>query len=232
MTDTVIQVEQLSKCYRIGHKEEQSDTLVGSAMNLMRRPLKNLNRLRNLSRFQDNENAEDIIWALKDISFEVKQGEVVGIIGRNGAGKSTLLKILSRITTPTYGRAIIRGRLASLLEVGTGFHPDLTGRENIYLNGSILGMPRARVDRLFDEIVDFSGVEKFIDTPVKRYSSGMHVRLGFAVATHIYPEILVIDEVLSVGDIAFQKKCLEKIQKKKLKFLKLKILNWIKPQNR
>jgi lipopolysaccharide transport system ATP-binding protein len=153
----------------------------------------------------------DVIWALKDISFEVKHGEAVGIIGRNGAGKSTLLKILSRITEPTRGRAEVFGRVGSLLEVGTGFHPDLTGRENIYLNGTILGMKKREVDAKFDEIVAFSGVEKFIDTPVKRYSSGMRVRLGFSVAAHLEPEILIIDEVLAVGDAEFQKKCLGKM---------------------
>jgi lipopolysaccharide transport system ATP-binding protein len=153
----------------------------------------------------------DTLWALKDVSFQVERGEVVGIIGRNGAGKSTLLKILSRITVPTEGRAVINGRVGSLLEVGTGFHQELTGRENIYLSGAILGMTKSEIDRKFDEIVDFSGVERFIDTPLKRYSSGMRVRLGFAVAAHLDPEILLIDEVLAVGDAAFQKKCLGKM---------------------
>ncbi len=152
------------------------------------------------------------IWALKDVSFSVKQGEIIGIIGKNGAGKSTLLKILTRITDPTSGRAIMRGRVASLLEVGTGFHPELTGRENIYLNGAILGMRKLEIDKKFDEIVDFSGVEKFIDTPVKRYSSGMYVRLAFAIAAHLEPEILLVDEVLAVGDVEFQKKCLGKMK--------------------
>ena len=151
-------------------------------------------------------------WALKDVSFEVRQGEVLGIIGRNGAGKSTLLKILSRITEPDRGRAILRGRVASLLEVGTGFHPELTGRENIFLNGAILGMTRAEIKRKFDEIVAFAEVERFLDTPVKRYSSGMYVRLAFAVAAHLEPEILVVDEVLAVGDVEFQKKCLGKLE--------------------
>ncbi len=158
------------------------------------------------------QTSEEDFWALKDVSFEVKQGEVVGIIGRNGAGKSTLLKILSRITEPTSGRVTLRGRVASLLEVGTGFHPELTGRENIFLNGAILGMTRAEVRSKFDEIVAFAEVEKFLDTPVKRYSSGMYVRLAFAVAAHLEPEILVVDEVLAVGDAQFQKKCLGKMQ--------------------
>lgn len=157
--------------------------------------------------------AEETIWALKDVSFEVKQGEVVGIIGRNGAGKSTLLKILSQITEPTCGYAEIRGRVGSLLEVGTGFHPDLTGRENTYLNGTILGMKKREIDRCFDEIVAFAEVEKFIDTPVKFYSSGMYTRLAFAVAAHLQPEILIVDEVLAVGDVAFQKKCLGQMGK-------------------
>jgi lipopolysaccharide transport system ATP-binding protein len=156
-------------------------------------------------------SASEDFWALRDVSFEVKRGEVVGIIGRNGAGKSTLLKILSRITEPTEGRVKILGRVASLLEVGTGFHPELTGRENIFVNGAILGMSRAEIQKKFDEIVDFSGVERFLDTPVKRYSSGMHVRLAFAVAAHLEPEILIIDEVLAVGDGEFQKRCLGKM---------------------
>ena len=150
-------------------------------------------------------------WALKNVSFEVKQGEIIGIIGRNGAGKSTLLKILSRITEPTEGRVVLRGRVASLLEVGTGFHPELTGRENIFLNGAILGMTQSEIRKKFDEIVAFAEVEKFLDTPVKHYSSGMYVRLAFAVAAHLEPEILIIDEVLAVGDAEFQKKCLGKM---------------------
>jgi lipopolysaccharide transport system ATP-binding protein len=160
---------------------------------------------------KDSEKADDIIWALKDVSFEVKRGEVIGIIGKNGSGKSTLLKILSRITEPTEGSAEIRGRVSSLLEVGTGFHRELTGRENIYLNGSILGMRKWEIDKKFDEIVSFAEIEKFIDTPVKHYSSGMYVRLAFAVAAHLEPEILLVDEVLAVGDAAFQKKCLGKM---------------------
>lgn len=211
MSDIAVRVENLSKRYRIGLKEEQHDTLAGAAMSWLMSPLSNFSRLQRLSKFDEEEGTEDVIWAVKDVSFEVEQGEVLGIIGRNGAGKSTLLKILSRITEPTSGRAIIHGRVASLLEVGTGFHPELTGRENIYLNGTVLGMSKPEIDHKFDEIVDFSGVEKFIDTPVKRYSSGMRVRLAFAVAAHLDPEILLIDEVLSVGDAAFQKKCLGKM---------------------
>src|SRR5208337_2757081 len=157
------------------------------------------------------EGRKEEFWALRDVSFEIKPGEVVGIIGRNGAGKSTLLKILSRITEPTSGRIRIRGRVASLLEVGTGFHQELTGRENIFLNGAILGMSKVEIKRKFDEIVAFSEIEKFLDTPVKRYSSGMYVRLAFSVAAHLEPEILIIDEVLAVGDAAFQKKCLGKL---------------------
>ena len=212
MSDFAIRVENLSKRYRIGLKEEMPDTLIGAMTNWLKSPLANFRQLRKLSHFSENgQDAEDIIWALKDVSFDVKPGEVVGIIGRNGAGKSTLLKILSRITEPTSGRAIINGRVSSLLEVGTGFHPELTGRENVYLNGTVLGMSKLEIDRKFDEIVDFSGVEKFIDTPVKRYSSGMQVRLAFAVAAHLEPEILLVDEVLAVGDVEFQKKCLGKM---------------------
>lgn len=212
MSDIAIKVENLSKRYRIGLKEQMPDTFVGAMTSWLKAPLANYRQLRQLSHFSNNgHDASDIIWALKDVSFEVKQGEVVGIIGRNGAGKSTLLKIFSRITEPTSGRAIINGRVSSLLEVGTGFHEELTGRENVYLNGTILGMSKKEIDRKFDEIVDFSGVEKFIDTPVKRYSSGMQVRLAFAVAAHLEPEILLVDEVLAVGDAEFQKKCLGKM---------------------
>lgn len=210
-----IKVENLSKCYRIGMKEKMHDTFAKSLFSFIKSPLHNYRKYRSLYRFDDSEfdrNSPDIIWALRDISFEVKEGEILGIIGVNGAGKSTLLKILSRITDPTRGRAEIHGRISSLLEVGTGFHPELTGRENVYLNGTILGMRKKELDLKFDEIVDFSGVEKFIDTPVKRYSSGMKVRLAFAVAAHLEPEILLIDEVLAVGDAEFQKKCLKKME--------------------
>ena len=202
MSQTVICVENLSKKYEITLGRFRHDTLRDQISDGIS------------SLFQSNRRSRaktEIFWALKDVSFEVKQGEVIGLIGKNGAGKSTLLKILSRITMPTKGFAEIRGRVASLLEVGTGFHSELTGRENIYLNGAILGMKKAEIDRKFDEIVAFSEVEKFIDTPVKRYSSGMYVRLAFAVAAHLEPEILIVDEVLAVGDIAFQMKCLGKM---------------------
>jgi lipopolysaccharide transport system ATP-binding protein len=211
MSDTVIKVNKLSKAYRIGLKEQKNDTLGGAAMTWLKSPMKNFRRLKNLSAIHSESAEEDIFWALKDISFEVNKGDILGVIGKNGAGKSTLLKILSKITDPTGGDITITGRVASLLEVGTGFNPDLTGRENTYLNGTILGMTKKEIDRKFDEIVEFSGVEKFIDTPVKRYSSGMKVRLGFAVAAHLDPEILIVDEVLAVGDFEFQKKCLGKM---------------------
>lgn len=210
MSNTVIKVQALSKRYRIGLKEQRADTFIGQLGQLLRAPLDNFRQLRNLSRFQHDD--ESVFWALRDIEFEVQQGEVLGIIGHNGAGKSTLLKILSRITEPTSGEVRLRGRVSALLEVGTGFHPELTGRENIFMNGTILGMTRREIDAKLDEIVDFSGVEKYIDTPVKFYSSGMKVRLGFAVAAHLEPEILLIDEVLAVGDAAFQKKCLGKME--------------------
>lgn len=197
MTDIAIRVENLSKLYRIGAPQARHDTLRDAVTGLFRRP----------SPFAPRP-ADTDLWALKDVSFEVKQGEVVGVIGRNGAGKSTLLKILSRITEPTSGRVELHGRVASLLEVGTGFHPELTGRENIYLNGAILGMRRRETDRKFDEIVDFAEIDQFLDTPVKRYSSGMYLRLAFAVAAHLEPEVLLIDEALAVGDIAFQAKCI------------------------
>src|SRR5581483_8775041 len=210
--DIVIRAEGLGKKYTIGHQSKRErytalrDVMARGARNLWRKTA-DLARGRAVVA---GDRVEEF-WALKDVSFEVRRGEVLGIIGRNGAGKSTLLKILSRITEPSEGRVTIKGRVASLLEVGTGFHPELTGRENIYLNGAILGMTRAEIRRKFDEIVDFAGVEKFLDTPVKRYSSGMYVRLAFAVAAHLEPEILVIDEVLAVGDAEFQKKCLGKM---------------------
>ncbi len=198
MSDIAIRVENLSKRYRIGALQQRHDTLRDALVAAF-----------NVGTFE-RSNVETL-WVLRDVSFEVQRGEVVGIIGRNGAGKTTLLKILSRITEPTSGRAEIHGRVGSLLEVGTGFHPELTGRENIYLNGAILGMKKAEIERKFDEIVAFAEIEKFLDTPVKRYSSGMYVRLAFAVAAHLEPEILLVDEVLAVGDAAFQKKCLGKM---------------------
>jgi lipopolysaccharide transport system ATP-binding protein len=202
--DIAIRVESLAKRYYIGHERRQ-DTLRGAIHHGVRGFWNAISRRRT-------ESTKEEFWALRDVSFEVKKGEVLGIIGRNGAGKSTLLKILSRITDPTSGRARIQGRVASLLEVGTGFHPELSGRENIFLNGTILGMTRVEIRGKFDEIVEFAEVAKFIDTPVKHYSSGMYVRLAFAVAAHLEPEILIIDEVLAVGDGAFQKKCLGKMQ--------------------
>jgi lipopolysaccharide transport system ATP-binding protein len=209
-TMNVIEVRDLSKRYRIGLQEKRHETLAGQIGSILRAPFDNFRKLRDMSRFGDDD--ESIFWALKDINFDVQQGDVLGIIGHNGAGKSTLLKILSRITEPTSGEIRIKGRISALLEVGTGFHPELTGRENIYMNGTILGMTRKEIDRKLDEIVDFSGVEKYIDTPVKFYSSGMKVRLGFAVAAHLEPEILIIDEVLAVGDAEFQRKCLGKME--------------------
>jgi lipopolysaccharide transport system ATP-binding protein len=220
MSDIAISVENLSKLYRIGAKEKRHDTVSGALTAWCKTPWTNYRRLRGLThlgtavggrRSAVGEDS-DLIWALNDVSFEIEQGEVIGIIGRNGAGKSTLLKILSRITEPTMGRAFINGRVASLLEVGTGFHGELTGRENIYLNGTILGMTKKEVNGKFDEIVEFAEIDKFIDTPVKHYSSGMYVRLAFAVAAHLDPEILLVDEVLAVGDLAFQEKCLGKMK--------------------
>jgi lipopolysaccharide transport system ATP-binding protein len=223
MSEAVITVENLGKKYQLRHRAERQryqalrDVLADGTKSVVKRlwsaarsfPLR-LDRGEGQGEVSRTASTEDF-WALKDVSFEVKQGEVVGIIGRNGAGKSTLLKILSRITEPTEGRITIKGRVASLLEVGTGFHPELTGRENIFLNGAILGMGREEIRRKFDEIVSFAEVEKFLDTPVKRYSSGMYVRLAFAVAAHLEPEILIVDEVLAVGDAQFQKKCLGKM---------------------
>ena len=207
MSHPAIILDRLGKSYRLGlnatqhHKKKLREAIGDLAMAPIRRAM----------RFGEDQHQEELFWALKDVSFEVKPGEAIGLIGRNGAGKSTLLKILSRITEPTTGTARLRGRIASLLEVGTGFHPDLTGRENIFLNGSILGMKRAEISRKFDEIVDFAEVSKFLDTPVKRYSSGMYVRLAFGVAAHLEPDILLCDEVLAVGDMAFQEKCLGKM---------------------
>jgi lipopolysaccharide transport system ATP-binding protein len=212
MSNIVIKIENLSKQYRLGtinhgtlHRDLQSwwARLRGK---------EDPNSLIYSQQPLNTSITDDRFWALKDISFDVKEGEVLGIIGLNGAGKSTILKIISRITTPTRGTVKIKGRVASLLEVGTGFHPELTGRENIFLNGAILGMTKSEIRSKFDEIVDFAGIEKFIDTPVKRYSSGMYVRLAFAVAAHLEPEILVVDEVLAVGDSQFQKKCLGKMK--------------------
>jgi lipopolysaccharide transport system ATP-binding protein len=215
MSETVISVENLSKLYLLGEAERKHESIVSELGGLLSAPFRNFRKLRRLdtSRVAGGQSdSPDLLWALKDVSFEVKRGEVLGVIGRNGAGKSTLLKVLSRITEPTTGRVRMRGRVASLLEVGTGFHPELSGRENIYLNGTILGMKKREIDQQFDAIVEFSGVERFLDTPVKRYSSGMKVRLGFAVAAHLLPDILIVDEVLAVGDVEFQTKCLGKME--------------------
>lgn len=207
MGEAVIKVDNLSKLYRLGSYGRPREHFRELISDMVKYPFRRL-----LKATMPNENT---IWALREVSFEVNEGEVLGIIGRNGSGKSTLLKILSRITKPTRGRAEIKGRVGSLIEVGTGFHPDLTGRENIYLSGAILGMTRAEIRRKFDEIVTFSEIEKFIDTPVKHYSSGMYVRLAFSVAAHLEPEILLIDEVLAVGDAAFQEKCMGRMGKVK-----------------
>ncbi|MHB9878482.1 ABC transporter ATP-binding protein [Pacificimonas sp. ICDLI1SI03] len=212
MGDVAVSVENLGKAYRIGQEAERSDTFVGALAGSLSKPFKKFRSLSRLNTFGSDTDGADILWALKDLSFTIKEGEVVGFVGRNGAGKSTLLKLLSRITPPTQGRIRIQRRVSSLLEVGTGFHPELTGRENIYMNGTVLGMSHAEIKRKFDEIIAFSGVERFLDTPVKRYSSGMKVRLGFSVAAHLEPEILIIDEVLAVGDAEFQRRCLGKMQ--------------------
>jgi len=203
MSNYAIRVERLAKRYQIGAQLDHYRTLRDGLSEALLRPMQGWRR--------SPTPKDNTIWALRDVTFEVRKGEVLGVVGRNGAGKSTLLKILSRVTEPTEGYAEIHGRVGSLLEVGTGFHPELTGRENIFLNGAILGMKRKEIERKFNEIVDFSGVEKFIDTPVKRYSSGMYLRLAFAVAAHMEPEILVVDEVLAVGDAEFQRKCLGKM---------------------
>ena len=211
MSDVVIRVENLGKRYRIGRRQQRM-TLREGLRNALEFPFRRAHSLWNGRQATEApQGAEGFIWALKGVSFDVKRGEIIGIIGRNGSGKSTLLKILSRITKPSEGYAEIYGRIGSLLEVGTGFHPDLTGRENVYLNGAILGIKTGDIARRFDEIVAFAEVEKFIDTPVKHYSSGMYMRLAFAVAAHLESDILLVDEVLAVGDAAFQKKCLGKM---------------------
>jgi lipopolysaccharide transport system ATP-binding protein len=207
MSDSIISVENLSKCYKIGRQAQKGDGLRHLLEQAVRAPLGWFNAESRAKRSKTEE-----FWAVRDLSVEINRGEMVGIIGRNGAGKSTFLKLLSRITEPTTGSIKLRGRVASLLEVGTGFHPELTGRENIFLNGAILGMSRVEIKRKFDEIVAFAEIDKFLDTPVKRYSSGMYVRLAFAVAAHLEPEILIVDEVLAVGDAEFQKKCLGKME--------------------
>ena len=219
MSKAVITVENLSKCYVLSHQFSTGEGLRHMLQDKLTAPLRWLGQRRRNCRSEVTIQPSDLrrlpsaeeFWALKDVSFEVNRGEVLGIIGRNGAGKSTLLKIVSRITEPTKGRITIEGRVASLLEVGTGFHPELTGRENIFLNGAILGMAREEIKKKFDEIVAFAEVERFLDTPVKRFSSGMYVRLAFAVAAHLEPEILIVDEVLAVGDLTFQEKCLGKM---------------------
>lgn len=213
-----IKAEDVSKLYRIGLKEKAHDTIGSAVLDFIKSPLHNFKKYRSLYNFKDLRRSTDetkpdnVLRALDDVSFSVRKGETVGIIGSNGAGKSTLLKVLSRVTSPTEGVVGIRGRIGCLLEVGTGFHLELTGRENIYLNGAILGMRRGEIDEKIEDIIEFSGVERFIDTPVKRYSSGMKVRVGFAVAAHLDPEILIIDEVLAVGDIRFQEKCIGKMK--------------------
>lgn len=199
---SVISIENISKKYILNHQKKKNDSFKDSVSGFMK----------EMFTSDKDLQTQEIFWALKDISFDIQQGDRVGIVGSNGAGKSTLLKILSRITEPTHGTIRMKGRLASLLEVGTGFHPELTGRENIFLNGAILGMSQNEIKKHFDAIVDFAGIEKFLDTPVKRYSSGMYVRLGFAIAAHLEPEILIVDEVLAVGDAEFQKKCLGKMR--------------------
>ncbi|MBL1432911.1 MAG: hypothetical protein COC09_06575 [Gammaproteobacteria bacterium] len=219
MSNAAISVENVTKLYRLGSKQVASDSIASAIFGFVKSPITNFKKYRGLYKFDDVLNddgtytsQEDVLCAVNNVSFECGHGESVAIVGGNGAGKSTLLKILSRVTSPTFGQITIRGRISSLLEVGTGFNPELTGRDNVYLNGIVLGMSKAEVDRKFDEIVDFSGVERFLDTPVKRYSSGMKVRLAFAVAAHLDPDILIVDEVLAVGDAAFQEKCLGKMK--------------------
>jgi lipopolysaccharide transport system ATP-binding protein len=202
----------LSKRYRLGAREQRSESLAGAVATGLAKPFRNFSRLRAQRHFRGTEDETSVVWALRDVGFELEPGEVLGVVGRNGAGKSTLLKILSRITEPTDGTATLVGRVASLLEVGTGFHGDLTGRENVFLNGSMLGMRRREIAGKFDEIVEFGGIERFIDTPVKRYSSGMYVRLAFSIAAHVEPDVLIADEVLAVGDAEFQRKCLGKMR--------------------
>ncbi|MBK8551307.1 MAG: ABC transporter ATP-binding protein [Ignavibacteria bacterium] len=211
MSEFAIKVNDVSKAFLIGLKDHKKETLGGTIFSWLRYPLENYNVLKKLNTYNYNEDNEDLFWALKNISFELKHGETLGIIGNNGAGKSTLLKIICRITNPTYGFAEVNGRVSSLLEVGTGFNAELTGRENVYLNGTILGMKKKEIDKKFDEIVDFSGVEQFIDTQIKKYSSGMKIRLAFAVAASLETEIMIIDEVLSIGDAEFRKKSLERM---------------------
>jgi lipopolysaccharide transport system ATP-binding protein len=208
MSDVAIRAEGLGKQYQIGAKQEKYQTFRDALLSTVTTPLR---RVRNVLRGGAASSHRDTFWALQDVSFEIRQGEAVGIIGHNGAGKSTLLKLLSRITEPSRGYAEIRGRVGALLEVGTGFHPELTGRENVYLNGAILGMTQQEIARKFDEIVAFAGVEQFVDTPVKHYSSGMSLRLGFAVAAHLELEVMIVDEVLAVGDMEFQRRCLGKM---------------------
>ena len=208
-SEVMVRAEGLGKRYRIGATIDPDASLVASAVRSVAAPIRNLRRLRSLRTFgEEGVDTANIVWALRDLSFELRQGEILGVVGRNGAGKSTLLKILSRITEPTEGGAELRGRVSSLLEVGTGFHPDLTGRENVYLNGTMLGMTRREIALRFDEIVEFAEISKFVDTPVKRYSSGMYVRLAFSIAAHLDPDVLIADEVLAVGDAEFQRKCM------------------------
>ena len=212
MADYTVQVTNLSKRYPLVTKEPLHNTFVGYFLSMLYKPFKNLRELRKLSAAQDSSSKIDgYLWALKDINFKSQSNEIIGIIGTNGSGKSTLLKILSKITRPTNGDVRIKGKVASLLEVGTGFHHELSGKENIYLNGSVLGMKKNEIDAKYDEIIEFSGINEYIDTPIKRYSSGMRVRLAFSVAAHLDPDILIVDEVLAVGDVEFQKKCLGKI---------------------